>query len=237
MANAGQRRGFFRSRGFKAAVIILAVLLVLWIAIEIAAPRIAEYVVRNEITKRYPDAEVVAVSVKAFPAIKLAFKNYDSLAATVAGITLQGVRFDLIRLESDEWPTGTFTATIDQDEIERFFSLKNSYVLDSQLSADEGGVIVAGNIEIKGKKVAVSAKGTLEPVEGRKVYFRPAEVQVMNVKVPEEAIARVREVMSINPVFVVREDLPYEITGIDVRRGKLVIKGNADLEKALNIKL
>ena len=234
---AEQRKSLFRSRGFKVAVIIVAVLIVLWVAVEIAAPLIADYVARNQITKRYPDATDVSVSIRAFPALKLAFKKYDSLTVNVSGITLQGVKFDHIELKSKDWPVGTFAATIAQDEIERFFSLKNSYVLDPKLSIDESGLLVAGNVEVSGRKVAVSARGTLKAVDGKKVYFQPSDIQVMDVKVPEEAVARVRQVMDLNPVFVVRDDLPYDITGIAVEQGKLVILGRADLEKALNIKL
>jgi hypothetical protein len=47
----------------------------------------------------------------------------------------------------------------------------------------------------------------------------------------------VRQVMNQNPVFAVREDLPYVITGITAEQGKLMISGSVNLEQALNIHL
>ena len=231
------RTSFFRSRGFKALAIFLAVVIVLWVATEIAGPLIADSVAKSRIQKKYPEATDVSVSIHAFPALKLAFKKYDSLTVNVGSVTLQGVRFDHIELKSTEWPKGTFTATISQDEIARFFSLKNSYVINPRLTIEQNGVVVAGNIDTGLLTVAVTSRGTLEAVDGKRVFFRPSDVQVMGVRAPDEAVALVRQVMDQNPVFTVREDLPYDITGVNAQRGKLVILGTVDMEKALNIHL
>lgn len=232
-----RRKNFFRRRTFKVLLIVLAALLLLWAAVEIGAPLVADSIAKSKINEKYPDATGVSVSIRAFPALKLAFKKYDSLEVKVSGVTLQGVRFDDIELESTAWPEGAFTATIGEDEIERFFSLKNSYVIDPRLSIEEGGIVVAGSVNVGARSVEVSSRGTLEAVDGKDIYFRPGDIQVMEVKVPEEAAERVRQVMEQDPVFVVRDDLPYEINGISVDRGKLVITGTADLEQALNVKL
>ena len=229
--------GFFRSRTFIVLVIILAVLIVLWVASELIIPPIASSIAKGEITKRYPQATDVSVSIKAFPALKLAFKNYDSLTVKVGDITLQGVRFERIELKSSRWPLGTYTATLGQGEIARFFSLKNSYVIDPQLVVEQGAIQVAGDVDVGLLKVGVTSRGALEPVNGKLIFFRPGDIQVQGVRVPEGAVALVAQVMDDNPVFVVRADLPYTITSIVAEQGKLLIKGQVNLEKALNVKL
>lgn len=230
-------RSFFRSRGFKALVIVLAILIVLWVAVEIAAPLIADSIAKNQIRKRYPQATDVSVSIKAFPALKLAFKKYDMLTVRAGGVSLQGVLFDNIELKSTLWPSGTFRATLGQGEIARFFSTRNSYITDLQLTLTPGGTTATGKIDLGTMSVAVSATGTLESVDGKSVFFRPKDVEVSGISMPEASVAAVRRVMEQQPVFSVREGLPYTITQILPQQGKLVILGNVNLEKALNIKL
>ncbi len=229
--------GYFRSRGFKVLVAVLAIIIVLWAAIEIAAPLIADAIARREIQKRYPSATDVSVSIRAFPALKLAFKKYDSLKVQVGNATLQGVTFDKIALKSNSWPNGTFVATLGQGEIVKFFSMTNSYIENPQLSIQQNNILVSGIVNVGPFTVNVTSGGALEAVNGKTVYFRPATLDVLGVKAPEAAVALVRQVMDQNPVFIVRQDLPYVITGIAAEQGKLVISGSVNLEQALNIHL
>ncbi len=230
-------RSFFSSWAFKAPLIIVVILVLLWVISEFAIPPIASSVAKNEIKKKYPEAQDVTVSIKAFPALKIAFKKYDSLTVSVGAITLQGVKFDRIVLKSNEWPQGAFTALLGQEEIARFFSLKNSYITDPKLTLTDNGVAINGKVGIGSKLVAVSATGQLAPVGGKMIYFKPADVQVAGIVVPGQGVTLVRQVMEQNPVFMVREDLPYTITGISAKQGKLEITGLVDLEKALSITL
>ncbi|MBU1671589.1 MAG: DUF2993 domain-containing protein [Actinobacteria bacterium] len=229
------------SRGKKRALIIVAavvvVLLGLWIASEIVIPRVAASYIKKEIRKRYPQAGAIDVSVSAFPAIKLVFKEYDKLHVEVSSITLQDVNFDKITLDSTKWPQGHFKAFIVADEIVRFFSLTHSYVQEATLSMEGDKLRVRGKVNVAGVTVDVDAVGTLEPTAGKLVFFKPAEVNVSGISVPARGVALVNQVMLDNPVFVVREDLPYTITGVKVGGGMLEIEGDANLEKALNIKL
>lgn len=217
--------------------VIVGILLVVWIASEIVIPRIAASYITREIKKRYPQANEIEVSVTAFPAIKLAFKDYDNLQVEVSDITLQEVDFQKITLDSKKWPQGYFKAVIGVEEIVRFFSTKHSYVLDPSLSMEKDALRVTGRINAGGLLLNVDALGNLEPAAGKLVYFKPIEVNVSGISVPSRGVALVKQVMLDNPVFTVREDLPYTITGIKAGGGALVIEGNANLEKALNIKL
>jgi LmeA-like phospholipid-binding len=231
------QRSFLHSWAFKVPVIIIVILLLLWAVTEIAGPPIAEAVVKKMIQDRYPQATDPYVSISAFPALKLAFKKYDKLTVVVNSITLQGVNFDRIELTSDEWPAGRFRGVIRPDEIQRFFSLKHSYVIDPQLQIQDNLISVSGKVNVSGLLISVNAVGTLVPLDGRRVFFEPQSVQVAGLPVSGEGVALVQQVMKENPVFTVREDLPYTITQIFVEQGKMVIKGNVDMEKALNIKL
>ncbi len=236
-AQPEESRSFIRSRTFIALVIIAVILVLLWVASELVIPPVASRIAENEIRSRYPEAQDVSVSIKAFPALKVAFKKYDNLEVKVGQVTLQGVKFDSIDLESEEWPSGDFTALIGQDEITRFFSVKNSYIIDPVIALAEGAIVVTGKINVGGTTVTVNATGQLDSVDGRRVFFRPDELQVAGIAVPAEGIMLVRQIMERDPVFTVREDLPYTITAIKSENGKLAITGKADLEKALNVSL
>jgi hypothetical protein len=96
---------------------------------------------------------------------------------------------------------------------------------------------VNGQIDIGVAKVTVNSTGRLESVDGKRIFFRPQNVEVMGAKVPGQGVELVRQVMDENPVFTVREDLPYAITKITPEQGKLVIEGTVDLEKALKVHL
>jgi hypothetical protein len=231
------QRSFIHSWAFRVPLIIILILLLLWGVTEIAGPPIAEAVVKKMIRDRYPQATDPSVSIRAFPALKLAFKDYDKLTIVVNSITLQGVDFDRIELTSYDWPAGSFRGVIRQDEIERFFTLQHSYVIDPKLEIQNDSVVVSGKVSVSGLLVSVKAVGALVPLDGRRIYFEPQSVQVAGVPIPSQGVTLVRQVMKENPVFTVREDLPYTITQIFVEQGKMVIKGNVNMEKALNIQL
>ncbi len=231
------RRSFFRSRSFLVLAIIIGVLALLWIASEIIIPPIAAGYAKREIQKRYPDATGVVVSVKAFPALKLAFRKYDRLNIRVGSVLLQGVQFTTIDLRSTGWPLGDFRAVIGQDELARFFSLKHSYVIEPVMTITPSGINVAGKVDVGIGRVTVDSIGGLECPDGRRIFFRPAEVRVSGTSLPEQAVALVRQVMDRDPVFVVREDLPYTISSVKTDEGRVVLSGGVDLEKALNIHL
>lgn len=230
-------RSFFRSRSILLVVILAVVLVALWVASELAIPGIAASYARREITKRYPDAAPVTASVKAFPALKLAFRKYDRLRVTVGSITLQDVRFSRIELESTDWPDADFRAAIGQDEIMRFFSLQHSYVMEPRITIVPGGLKVTGKVDVGLALVNVSSVGALECADGRNVYFRPDDIQVSGARVPGQGVEMVRRVMDDNPVFVVRQDLPYTIEEVGTEAERVIITGRVDLEKALNIRL
>jgi hypothetical protein len=239
MAETESRTGksLYRSRAFLTIVIVAAALVILWVASELAIPPIAESYARGRIEGKYPEAEEVSVSISAFPALELAFKKYDTLEVGVSGVTLQGVRFDQILLKSSDWPLGSFTATIGHGEIVRFFSLKNSWLIDPELSTDEDGITVSGKVDIGPRVVSLTTRGKLEAVDGNILFFRPDDIQVPEIINKEEAISEARRVMDDTPVFIVREDLPYTIRTVASGRGKLVIRGSVDMEEALRVKL
>jgi hypothetical protein len=231
---AGRRR---LSRGWIAAIVVVAVLLVLWIASEIAIPRVASSIVKNEIKKRYPQAQDVSVSISAFPALRLAFKDYSTLEVKLSSVTLEGITFDSIVLNSNKWPAGTFDATVTPGEIMRFFSSTHSFILHPALSLSGDQVEVSGAMNIGFTTASVTATGNLEPRGGKQVFFNPTSISIAGVASTSSAQALVRQVMETNPVFVIREDLPFTVTAVTVSGGRLDVKGSVDLEKALNIKL
>ena len=74
---------------------------------------IASSYIKGKVKNKYPQAQNVSVSVSAFPAIRLAFKDYSSLDVKVSGITIEGINFRTIELKSNKWPNGTYTAVGD----------------------------------------------------------------------------------------------------------------------------
>lgn len=231
----GRRRRI--SRGWLAIIIIAAVLLALLVAIQVAAPGIASRLVEAEISERYPEARDVKVEISAFPALKLAFKKYSSLRVTVSGITLQGINFDTIELESSQWPDGTFTAVVSPEEAMRFFSTSHSYVLSPSLSLESGKIRINGEMEIGRLRPDISSIGNLVARDGKSVFFVPETISVTGMPETGEAVNSVRQVMDTNPVFIVRPDLPFDVTSIAPTGGHLEVKGKVDLEKALDIKI
>lgn len=223
--------------GWKIAIAVACVLIALWIASEIVIPIVASSYVKNEIKKKYPQAQNVSVSIKAFPAIRLAFKDYSSLTVKVSDITLEDINFASIVLRSKKWPEGKFEATVLPDEIMRFFSASHSYVQQPALALDQDAIQVTGKMNIGYATVTITATGNLEPREGKQIYFVPSNISVVGVSNPARATSVVRDIMTANPVFVVRSDLPFDVTSIVAANGKLRVVGTVDLSKALNIQL
>lgn len=215
-------------------LIIVWLLLVIFIASEILVPRVASWYAVREIRRHYPGAGEISVSVDAFPALRLLFKQYSSLSIKVERINLKGVNFDSIGLKSSGWPNGTYEAVISEREINRFFTATSPYVMDAEIALEEDIISLSGQIDTGyGIVDLASASGTLEPTEERYVYIVPESIEIVGLSVPELAIEEVRSVMEDNPIFVVREDLPFIISDIEVESGKLRIVGRVDMEQAL----
>lgn len=216
---------------------ILSVLLVLFLASELVIPRIAASYVKREIRKHYPTVKDLSVSVRAFPALRLAFKRYSRMTVKAGNITLQGIDFDSITLESPGWPGATFEAVIGQEEIGSFFSLASSYLEDPEVTLEDGALRITGSVDTGESSVEVVATGTLRALNGRNIYFEPLEVRAGGVRVTAAGLEAVRGVMDETPIFTVREDLPFNITGTQVDGGRLELSGSVNLEKALDFKL
>jgi len=234
---SGMARKKRLGRGWKVLIIVVAVLIVLWVASEIAIPLAADAYIKGKIKNKYPKAHDISVSVHAFPAIRLAFKQYSSLDVKVSGITLENVNFQTITLHSKKWPLGTFDATITSSEIIRFFSLTHSYVLQPELTLNQDSLQVSGRMNLGYTTATVTAVGKLVPKDGKLVYFQPDKVTVAGISIPSKGVNLVSQIMKDNPVFVVREDLPFTISAITARNGNLDIKGSVNLEQALHVKL
>lgn len=225
--------------GWKILIAAGCVVLALWIASEIVIPRVAAGIIKDEITKRYPQAGDVKVSVGAFPAIKLAFKDYSSLDVKVSDITLEGIKFDSIELKSNDWPQGTYDAHVSTDEVMRFFSETHSFVLSPALSLNGDKIVVSGNMDLGYAVPGIVATGKLEPrgEGGKQIFFVPETIEITGIRSTEAAKAVIRGVMEKEPVFTIRDDLPFTVTSIEASNKSIEVKGNVNLEKALDVKL
>lgn len=213
--------------------IVMAAAVLLVALIEVFGPFAANAYVKHQINKRYPDCREVSVSMKARPAIKFAFRRYDSAKISVSNITLQGANFNRIVLESDDWPSGRFQAHISAERIATFFSFQNSYITDLGLSLAEDEITVTGMIGA----IRISAAGSLAIDKGREVMFVPRAVSVEGTRNPEQEAARVMEIMNSAPVFSARRELPFLLTSTAIKENELVIDGIVNLESALNMRL
>ena len=212
-------------------------LVVLWVASEVFIPMIASSYITNKVKNKYPQAQDVSASVSAFPAIRLAFKDYTSLQVKVSGITIEGVTFKTIELKSNKWPDGTYAALVTPDDIMRFFTTTHSYVLQPSLSLAGGRIQVSGKMNLGYATAGITATGNLVSKGGKQIYFEPAAVTVTGIKSTQQAQNVIRNIMATQPVFVIREDLPFTVDTIAVTGDALVVKGTVDLEKALKVKL
>jgi len=222
---------------WKILIIVVLVLVILWVASEIAIPKIASTYITNKVKNKYPQARDVSASVSAFPAIRLAFKDYSSLTVKVSDITIEGVTFKTIQLKSSKWPAGSYSAVVTPDETMRFFSTTHSFVLEPSLSLSGGKIQVSGKMNLGYAVAGITATGNLAPKAGKQVFFEPAEITVTGMKSTTQAQNVIRQIMASDPVFVIRENLPFTVTGIAATSGAIVVKGNVDLEKALKVKL
>ena len=222
---------------WKILIIVVLVLVVLWVASEIALPKIASTYITNKVKNKYPQAKDVSATVSAFPAIRLAFKDYSSLTVKVSGITIEGVTFKTIQLKSRKWPAGSYTAVVTPDETMRFFSTTHSFILDPSLSLSVGKIQVSGMMNLGYAVAGIKATGNLTPKTGKQVFFEPAEIAVTGIRSTAQAHNLIRQIMASDPVFVIRDDLPFTVTSIVATNGAIVVKGNVDLEKALKVKL
>ncbi|HEY5494033.1 MAG TPA: hypothetical protein VIK15_05515 [Candidatus Anoxymicrobiaceae bacterium] len=222
---------------WKILIIVVLVLVILWVASEIAIPKIASTYITNKVKNKYPQARDVSASVSAFPAIRLAFKDYSSLTVKVSDITIEGVTFKTIQLKSSKWPAGSYSAVVTPDETMRFFSTTHSFVLEPSLSLSGGKIQVSGKMNLGYAVAGITATGNLAPKAGKQVFFEPAEITVTGIKSTAQAQNVIRQIMASNPVFVIREGLPFTVTSIVATSGAIVVKGDVDLEKALKVKL
>jgi hypothetical protein len=217
-------------------MIILAVILVLYIVSELVIPLGADWYIKREIKKKYPEANDLSVSVRAFPALKLFSKKYSRLSIEAGRIKLEGINFDSIKLFSSTYPSGTFDAVIGQDEINNFFSVAGSYLENPQVTIRDSEILVAGRVDLGFGPVNVRGTGTLVPQKGRDVFLVPDDITVEGTSLSGEMTAAVRRYMSDNPIFTVRKDLPFTISAIKAGQGKLTISGDVDIEKALKFR-
>ena len=224
------------SRPLKILIIILAVLLALYVASELLIPVGASWYIEREIKKRYPDATDVSVSVRAFPAFKLFSKKYSKLTIEAKEIELEGIDFDSLKLSSSTYPSGTFDAVIDQGEISDFFPVADSYLENPQVTTQDSEILVTGTVDLGFGPLNVSGTGTLVPQNGREVYIVAHSITVGSGSAQREYEEAVRQYIMENPIFEVREDLPFTITTIKAGHGKLTITGDVDIEEALKFK-
>jgi len=224
-------------RGWKVLIIVVLVLVVVWVASEIAIPKIASSYIASKVKNKYPQAKNVSATVSAFPAIRLAFKDYSSLDIKVSGITIDNINFKTIQLKSNKWPDGTFTAVVTPNEIMRFFSTTHSYVLNPALSLSNGKIQVRGQMNLGYAVAGITATGNLTPKAGKQVFFDPADITVTGIKSTAQAQSVIRQIMASDPVFVIRDDLPFTVATVAASNDALVVKGQVDMEKALKVKL
>lgn len=209
----------------------------LYIASELLIPAAASWYVKREIKKRYPSVTDISVSVRSFPAFLLLFKKYSHLKLTARRITLEEVTFDQIELASSRFPDATFEAVIGQSEINRFFTLSSSYLENPGIIIEQDRLRVSGGVDVGFGTIDAVATGTLDARGGREVYFQPRTINVEGLSMPSTGVGLVRGVMGGRPLFTVRQDLPFTISEIAAEQGKLKIRGNVDLEKALKVSL
>jgi len=228
--------GFVHSRGFKALIIIVSVLVLLFVASEIAIPLVADAYIKNKLKERYPTATDVSVSIGAFPELMLAFKKYSHLEVIAGSITVEDVKLDRVKLTSKSWPMAQCEAWVGQGEINRVFTPKSGQLLNPAITLQPDTVRVSGRLKTL-RLIDVEAVGKLRVTDGRYVYFDATEVGSPQRSLSASEKATVTSLISQNPIFVVREDLPFTITAIAVEDGLLHVSGVADMEKAFNIHL
>lgn len=231
-----RKEGFVHSRGFKAIIIIVSVVVLLFVASEIAIPLVADAYIKNKLKEKYPTATDVSVSVSAFPEFMLAFKKYSHLEVSASSITIENVNLDRVKLTSRSWPMAQCEGWVRQGELNRVFDPKSGALLDPLITLAPDTVHVSGRLKTL-RLIDVEAVGKLRVTDGRYVYFDATEVGSPQRQLSASDKATVISLISQNPIFVIREDLPFTITTITVQDGLMHVTGVADMEKALNIHL
>jgi hypothetical protein len=123
-----------------------------------------------------------------------------------------------------------------QGELNRVFDPKSGALLDPLITLAPDTVRVSGRLKTL-RLIDVEAVGKLRVTDGRYVYFDATEVGSPQRQLSASDKATVISLISQNPIFVIREDLPFTITTITVQDGLMHVTGVADMEKALNIHL
>ncbi len=204
--------------------------MLLWGVSEIIIPMFAVRYVREKIDAKYPDIDNVVVTIRAFPALKLAFQKYDKLKIHLDGAKLEGFKFITLTLESNEWPEGRFTAILSEEEINRFFTVESNRLVEGRVKLKDDMSFFVGRIRTSFGSVNVTASGKLEPQSGRFVFFIPEDIEVGAVTVGKELTISIRGAFEEAPIYVVRKNLPYRISSIQISEGNLKISGTVELD-------
>ena len=231
-----RKEGFIHSKGFKVTLIIVGILVVLFVASEIAIPLAADAYIKGKLKEKYPSATDISVSVGAFPEFMLAFKKYSHLDVEAGSITIENINLNSMRLTSKAWPMARCEAFVKQDEINRVFAPKSGLLMNPAVTLDPNTLRVSGQLRTT-RLLDVEAVGTARVRNGRYVYFDAAGVSSPQKQLTAAEKTSVINAISQNPIFLIRENLPFTITSITVEDGLLHITGAADMEKVLNIHL
>ncbi len=224
-----------KRKGIKALVIIILPLIIIWGLSEIIVPMFAVRYVREAISNKYPGIENIVISVRAFPALKLAFRKYDKLKIHLDGAKLEGFTFSILELESTRWPYGGFTAVLSEEEINRFFTVESTKLKEGKVALKGNRSYFVGKVRTSVGYTRVTASGKLEPREGRFIFFIPENIEMGSVQLGQEWTSSVKGAFEEAPVYVVRKDLPYRISTIQISEDKLEISGTVGLDKILTL--
>ena len=69
------------------------------------------------------------------------------------------------------------------------------------------------------------------------MFFDPADITVTGIRSTAQAQSVIRQIMASDPVFVIRDNLPFTVTAVAASNDALVVRGQVDMEKALKVKL
>lgn len=224
-----------KKKATKVVLVALLALIILWGSSEIIIPMFAVRYIREKISNKYPGIENIVVTIRAFPALKLAFQKYDTLKIHLDGAKLEGFTFSILDLESNGWPSGGFTAVLSEDEINRFFTVESSKLKEGKVSLEDNRSYFKGKAKTSLGYAIVTASGSLEPRDGRFIFFIPEKIEVGSLPLGEEWTASIKGAFEEAPIYVVRKDLPYRISTIRISGGNLKISGTVELDKILSL--
>lgn len=225
------------NKTLKVCLIIFSIIIILYVLSEIFIPVAASKYVRREIEKRYPEAKDVTVSVRAFPAFRLLFKKYSRLKVSAKEITVEGVRFDSVSLESKSYPQADVEGIISEERINEMFSSSSSFVINPKITLLKSNINVYGRVNLSFGSFYISANGNLEVRDGREIYFIPQSIEVLGARAPEQILSAIQSIANETPLLVVRKDLPITLSSVVSEPGKLIASGKLDLKAAFNLSL